>query len=83
MSNYKDTVRHDRFGNAYVLKTANAVVDKKSGAVLPVYKTYVEITKPGLYAIEISNRNKETRSGNDAKWVKVTKRQANQQRQGW
>lgn len=71
-------VRPNRFGEAETLKTANAVIDKKSGAVLPIFKTYFEAGGQ-LYKIEISERKKETKSGNPAMWVKITKKNRNRQ----
>lgn len=71
-------IRSDRFGNAYQLKTAEAVVNKDGVLIDGAYKCYVELGGK-LYKIEISNREKETKSGKPAKWVKVTlstKRQA-------
>ena len=69
--------RTNRFGDMEVLKTATAVVDKKSGDVLPIYKTYLEIGG-SLYKIEVSNRKSETKNGLPAMWVKVTKKKKQQ-----
>jgi hypothetical protein len=65
-------VRNDRFGNATMLKMAKSVVNKKTGEVLPIFKTYVEVGSTML-KVEISNANKETRDGNPGMWVKFTK----------
>lgn len=78
MSNFKQNVRTDRFGNPYMLKTAEAVTSKQ-GETLNVYKTFIEVGGK-LIKLEISERHKETRSGKPAMWVKatsVTKRQRN------
>lgn len=70
---FPQRVSTNRFGESEILKTASAVVDKKTGDVLPIFKTYVEIAGQ-LYKIEVSNRIKETKNGLPAMWVKVTKK---------
>lgn len=74
MSTQKFTPRvtPDRFGNPTMLLTAYQKTDKRTGNKLPIYKCTVEL-KNDLYKIEISHRNKETKSGDDAMWVKITK----------
>lgn len=69
--------RTNRFGDMEVLKTATAVVDKKSGDVLPIYKAYFEIGG-SLYKVEVSNRKSETKNGLPAMWVKMTKKKKQQ-----
>lgn len=64
-------VKTDRFQNPYQLKVAEAVLDKKSGQVLPIFKTYVELAGK-LYKIEISECKKETKHGRGGMWCKVT-----------
>ena len=75
--NYKPQVKTNRFGDPEVLITLQTVVDKKSGECLPIFKSYVELGGQ-LYKIEVSNRNKETKSGNPAMWCKITKRKKEQ-----
>jgi hypothetical protein len=75
-------VRNDRFGNATMLKMAKSVVNKKSGEVLPIYKTFIEIGN-ALYKVEISHCNKATKDGNPGMWVKFTKEPKRQQNQGF
>jgi hypothetical protein len=66
-------VQTDRFGNPYQLITAEQKTDRKTGEVLEsIYQGWIELGN-SLYKIEISPRNKETRSGKAAMWVKVTK----------
>lgn len=66
-------VRNDRFGNAYQLKTAMEKTDKKTGEIVEnCFSTYCELGGK-LYKIEISPRVKETKTGGNAVWVKVTK----------
>ena len=64
---------NSRTGEIEVLKSATAVVDKKSGDVLPIYKTYFEIGG-SLYKVEVSTRKSETKNGLPAMWVKMTKK---------
>lgn len=64
---------NSRTGEVEVLKSATAVVDKKSGDVLPIYKTYFEIGG-SLYKVEVSTRKSETKNGLPAMWVKMTKK---------
>lgn len=72
-------IKNDRFGNKFQLKTAMEKVDKKTGEVVEnCFSTFVEIGK-SLYKIEISPRVKETKSGGNAVWVKVTALKAQQQ----
>ena len=72
--------RTNRFGEMEVLKTAIAVVDKKTGDTLPIFKTYFE-TAGQLYKIEISHRRKETKTGLPGMWVKITKKAKRSQNQ--
>jgi hypothetical protein len=76
MSNYNNQgprINNDRFGNAYQLKTAYEVVNKKSGELIADhFKCSIEIGGK-LYRIETSPRLKETKNGNNAIWVKVTR----------
>lgn len=66
-------IKNDRFGNPFQLKTAMEKTDKKTGEVITdCFQTFVELGKQ-LYKIEISPRVKETKSGGNAVWVKVTK----------
>lgn len=71
-------VSMNRFGESEILKTANAVVDKKTGDILPIYKAYFEIGGQ-LYKVEVSDRKKETKTGNPAMWVKITKKKKQSQ----
>ena len=64
---------NSRTGEVEVLKSATAVVDKKSGDVLPIFKTYFE-AGGNLFKVEISTRKKETKTGLPAMWVKITKK---------
>lgn len=65
-------IKQDRFNQSFQLKTAMEKVDKKSGEVVEgCFQTYVELGK-ALYKIEISPRVKETKTGGNAVWVKVT-----------
>jgi len=76
VNNNQIRISTDRFGNAYQLKFAAQVSNKKSGELLPIYKTYVELGGK-LYMIEVSNAEKlKTIKGVDTagKWVKVTHR---------
>lgn len=68
---------NSRTGEIEVLKSATAVVDKKSGDVLPIFKTYFEIGG-SLYKVEVSNRKSETKNGLPAMWVKMTKKKKQQ-----
>ena len=68
-------VRSDRFGNATLLKVAKSVVNKKTGEVLPIFKTYFEGS--GFFKVEISQCKKETKDGNPGMWVKFTKTKKN------
>ena len=69
---FPPNIKSDKYGNPYQLKTAEAVVNKKTGEVIETaYKTYFELGGK-LYKIEISRRDKETKSGNPAVWVKCT-----------
>lgn len=72
-NNKQARISTDRFGNAYQLKTAMEVVNKKTGEVIADnFRCYVELGGK-LYKIEISPRHKETKTGGNAVWVKVTK----------
>lgn len=75
-------VRNDRFGNATMLKMAKSVVNRKTGEVLPIFKTYVEVGSTML-KVEISNAKKETRDGNPGMWVKFTKMSKQRQNSGF
>jgi hypothetical protein len=71
-------INNDRFGNAYQLKTAYEVTNKKTGEVIDNhYKCTVELGGK-LYRIEVSPRVKETKNGANAMWCKVTKINAQQ-----
>jgi hypothetical protein len=73
-SNRGGGARTNRFGEPEKLITLHAAVNKKSGQVYDsIFKGYVEINNV-LYKIEVSNRNKETKTGNPAMWCKVTKK---------
>jgi hypothetical protein len=65
-------IRNDRFGNPTMLKMAKSVVNRKTGEVLPVYKTYLEVGS-SMFKVEISEVKKETKDGNPGMWVKFTK----------
>lgn len=72
-------IKNDRFGNPFQLKTAMEKIDKKTGEIVSdCFQTYVELGKQ-LYKIEISPRVKETKTGGNAVWVKVTKQSAQKQ----
>jgi hypothetical protein len=75
-------VRTDRFGNATMLKMAKSVVNRKSGEVLPVFKTYVEVGST-LLKVEISECKKDTKDGNPGMWVKFTKVQKSRNQGGF
>lgn len=75
-------VRTDRFGNATMLKMAKSVVDRKTGNVLPIFKTYVEIGSIML-KVEISECKKSTKDGNPGMWVKFTKMSKQRQNSGF
>jgi hypothetical protein len=64
-------VRTDRFGNATLLKLAKPVVNKKTGDVMPIFRTHVEIGNT-LYRVQISESKKDDRPG---MWVQFTKLQ--------
>lgn len=64
-------VRSDRFGNPTILKMAKSVKNKKTGEILPIFKTYFEGS--GFFKVEVSHCNKETKDGNPGMWVKFTK----------
>ncbi len=67
-------VRPDRFGNLSMLKLAKPVVNKKTGDVMPIFRTFVEIGNC-LYRLDLSESKKAEREG---MWVKVTKLQKRQ-----
>lgn len=60
-------------GEQYQLKVAENVVDKKTGSVLPIAKTYFEVGSK-LFKIEISDCKKETKNGRGGFWVKITEK---------
>ncbi|MBI1836844.1 MAG: hypothetical protein HYR91_06215 [Flavobacteriia bacterium] len=62
----------DKFGNPTSLTALTQVVDKKSGELLPIFKGYFE-SNGQLYKLELSNSNKESKSGLPQKWCKITK----------
>ena len=64
----------DRFGNAYQLKFAAQVTNRKTGEEVNAFKTYVEIGGK-LYKVEVSEatKTKEIKGVETAgMWVKVT-----------
>jgi len=67
-------IRQDRFGNASMLKLAKPVTNRKTGEVMPIWKTYFQDGSK-LIKVEISESKKADREG---MWVKFTK--VNQQR---
>jgi hypothetical protein len=75
-------VRNDRFGNATILKMAKSVVNRKTGAVLPIFKTYLEVGAQ-MIKVEISHANKATKDGNPGMWVKFTKVNKNRNQGGF
>ncbi|HUX55768.1 MAG TPA: hypothetical protein VMV77_02265 [Bacteroidales bacterium] len=75
-------IRTDRFGNPTMLKMAKSVVDRKTGSVLPIYKTYCEVGNQ-MIKVEISECKKSTRDGNPGMWVKFTKMSKNRQQGGF
>lgn len=75
-------VRTDRFGNATILKMAKSVVNRKTGQVLPVFKTYLEVGAQ-MIKVEISECKKDTKDGNPGMWVKFTKVNKNRQQGGF
>lgn len=78
-SNRGSRISTDRFGRPYQLKTAMEVVAKDGTVIQNHFKAHVELGGK-LYEIYISPREKETKSGGNACWVKVTKKDK-QQRQ--
>ena len=78
MYNRQPNIKTDRFGNAYQLKLAKQVTNRKTGEQVDAYATYVELGGK-LYAIEICQANaNDKREG--GLWVKVTHKKK-QQRQ--
>ena len=71
-------VRTDRFGNPNILKFAKEVTNKKTGEVMPIYKTYIEIGST-MVKVEVSHANKESKDGKRGMWVKFTKMSKRQQ----
>lgn len=66
-------VRTNRFGGAEMLKMAHQVKNKKTGELMPIFKTYLEVGG-SLIKVEISHSNKEDRkTGGEGMWVKFTK----------
>ena len=72
MAQYQQNTRTDKFGNATLLKVAKSVVNRKTGEVYPIFKTYLEVGSQ-LYKVEISECKKDTKDGNPGMWVKFTK----------
>jgi len=79
-NNRQNRVNTDKFGNPNILFTATQVVSKKTGQAYEIYKGFFE-QNGQLFKVEISERQKETKSGLPAKWVKVTKMRKQQQNQ--
>jgi hypothetical protein len=79
--NSRVRITNDRFGNPQQIKTAYQAIDKKNGGQLldGCYKAYFELGGK-LYKVETSPRNKETKNGNPAIWMRVTqvRKQQNQ-----
>lgn len=77
--NYKLQVRENRFGEKEAITFMPEKWSKKDqSTVSGVYRKLVQIDKPGLYAIEVSNANKtkEIRGENrEGKWLKITKKE--------
>ena len=65
-------IKNDRFGNAYQLKFAKQVVNKKSGEVVDAHECYVELGGK-LYHLNICHAN-ATDKRDEGLWVKVTKK---------
>lgn len=74
MQNDRSTQRTntDRFGNAYVLVKATEVIDKKTGAILPIWKGYFEMDGK-LIKFELSNKTTQSKDGRNQMWAKFTK----------
>jgi hypothetical protein len=75
-------IRNDRYGNPNILKMAKSVVSKKTGEVMPIYKTYLEVGSI-MFKVEISECKKETKDGHPGMWVKFTKMPKRQQGSGF
>jgi len=78
MSNYGPRIQTDKFGNAYQLKLAKQVVNRRTGEEVNAHKTFVELGGK-LYEISICEANaNDKREG--GLWVKITHKKK-QQRQ--
>jgi hypothetical protein len=73
MANFEQRVTTNRFNEQEILKTAIAVVNKKTGQIMPIFMTYFEIGTQ-LYKLELSPRNKPTKDGRAAMWCKITRK---------
>lgn len=81
MAGYQNNTRTDRFGNPTQLKRAKAKKDRKSGEILPIYQTYVEVGGK-LLKVEISDNKKDYPDGLPSMWVKFTSVKKQQQNRG-
>ena len=70
-STNRQQIRTNSRGEAEILLSATSVVNKKTGDVMPIFKTYIEI-KGQLYKVELSTRRTETKNGLPGMWVKFT-----------
>jgi hypothetical protein len=72
-----NNVRNDRFGNPTILRMAKQVYNRKTGAYVDAWKTYLEVGSK-LIKVEIVHSNKDDKNGNKGYWVKFTEVKKNQ-----
>jgi hypothetical protein len=75
-------VRNDGFGNATILRMAHQVKNRKTGELMPIYKTYLEVGGH-MVKVEISHASQEDKkTGGEGMWVKFTKVNKNRNQGG-